>query len=215
MFLFLPYRLDQYMCPETYTVSPDLSSPLILFVLRTYTCVVYPFFSRKAMIMSSRSSPTQFYERRKKSQCDVDAGEGGSRSHPPRRQSKRIVHRDFPRGHVHIDTEIVEGDPMETSDDVFAEDEIYRMSPVPPSKNSTKDQIESNDSRVRQEVEEEEEGMIEETLNPRSQRRAPFNPSPTIWSPHKPSSYHVTSYEGQEATKQEKKLWKVDPRSQL
>jgi hypothetical protein len=43
MFLFLPYWLDQYMCPETYSVSPDLSAPLIFFVLRTYTCVVYPF----------------------------------------------------------------------------------------------------------------------------------------------------------------------------
>jgi hypothetical protein len=80
-------------------------------------------FSGKAVIMSSESPSTQFYERRKKSRCDVNAGEGGSRN-PPQRTSKRTVLRDFPRGHMHIDTEIekVEECPMETSDDESADD---------------------------------------------------------------------------------------------
>jgi hypothetical protein len=104
--------------------------------------------------------------------------------------------------------------PMDTSDDESAEDETYRMSLVPPSENSTEDEIERNDSGVRHEVEEEEAGMVEGTLNPRSRRRAPFHPSPTIFSPHKPLRYHVTSYKGKGATKQVKKLRKVDPRSQ-
>jgi hypothetical protein len=55
---------------------------------------------------------------------------------------------------------------------------------MPPSENSVKDDVESNDIGLRQEIEEEQEGMVEETLNPRSQRRAHFNPSPTIQSPH-------------------------------
>jgi hypothetical protein len=63
-------------------------------------------FSGKTAIMSSESPPTHFYERRKKSRCDVDAGEGGSRNPPPQRTSKRIVLRDFPRGRMHIDMEI-------------------------------------------------------------------------------------------------------------
>jgi hypothetical protein len=63
----------------------------------------------------------------------------------------------------------VEENPTNTSDDESAEDETYRMSLMPPSKNSTEDEIESNDSEVRQEAEEEEEGMVEGTLNPRSQ----------------------------------------------
>jgi hypothetical protein len=56
--------------------------------------------------------------------------------------------------------------------------------------------------------------MVEGTLNPRSRGRVPFNPSPTIRRPHKPLSYHVTSYRGKGTTKQVKRLWKIDPRSQ-
>jgi hypothetical protein len=71
------------------------------------------------------------------------------------------------------------------------------------------------ESGLRREAEEEgQEGMIEGTLNPQSQRKAPFNPSPTIWSLHKPLSYQVTSYKGKGETKQVKKLQKIDPRSQ-
>jgi hypothetical protein len=73
--------------------------------------------------MSSEGSSPHHLERRKKSRCDVDTGEGGPRSHPPRRQSKRIVHRNFSRGDMHIDTEIVEENPMDTSDDESTEDE--------------------------------------------------------------------------------------------
>jgi hypothetical protein len=140
-------------------------------------------FSGKAVIISSGSPPTQFYERRKKSRRDVDAGEGGSKNPPPRGTSKRTMHRDFPRGHMHIDTKIeeVEEDPMETSDDESADDETYKMFSVPPSENSSEDDVESIESELRRQVEEEEhEEMVEGTLNPISRGRVPFNPSPTI-----------------------------------
>jgi hypothetical protein len=179
--------------------------------------VLSSLFSGKAAIMSSESPPTQFYERRKKSWRDVNAGEGGSRNPPPQRTSKRTMLRDFPRGRIHIDTDIeeVEEDPMETSDDESTNDETYKMSPVSPSKNISEDDVESIESELRRQVEEEEqEEMVEETLNPRSLGRVPFNPSPTIIRPHKPLSYHVTSYRGKGIMKQVKRLQKIDPRSQ-
>jgi hypothetical protein len=101
----------------------------------------------------------------------VEAGERGSRNPPPRGTSKRTVHRDFPRGHMHIDTEIdeVEEDPMETSGDESVDDETYKMSPIPPSKNSSENDVKSIESELRSQVEEEEqEEMVEGTLNPRS-----------------------------------------------
>jgi hypothetical protein len=55
------------------------------------------------------------------------------------------VHRDNPRGHTHIDSKIVEENPMDTSDDESAEDKTYRMSLMPSSENSTEDEIESNE----------------------------------------------------------------------
>ena len=108
--------------------------------------------------MSSGSPPTQFYERWKKSRCDVDAGEGGSRNLPPQRTSKRTVLRDFPRGRMHIDMEIeeVEEDPMETSDNESTDDETYKISLVPPSEKSPEDDVESIESELRRQVEEEE-----------------------------------------------------------
>jgi hypothetical protein len=54
--------------------------------------------------------------------------------------------------------------------------------------------------------EEEQEEMVEGPLNPRSQRKDFFNPSPTIRRPQKPLSYNVTSYRGKGTTKQVKKL---------
>jgi hypothetical protein len=167
--------------------------------------------------MSSGSPPTQFFERRKKSQRDVDVGEGGSRNPPPQRTFRRTMLRGFPRGRMHIDTEIeeVEEDPMETSDDESADDETYKMSSVPPSENNSEDNVESTESELRRQVEEEEqEEMVEGTLNPKSQGRVPFNPTPTIRRPHKPLSYHVTSYRGKGTTKQVKRLRKIDPGSQ-
>jgi hypothetical protein len=116
---------------------------------------------------------------------------------------------------AHIDTKIekVEEDPMETSDDESADDETYKMSLVPPSENSSEDDVESIESELRRQVEEEEqEEMVEGTLNPRSRGRVPFNPSPTIRRPHKPLSYHVTSYRGKGTTKQVKRLRKIDPK---
>jgi hypothetical protein len=103
---------------------------------------------------------------------------------------------------MHIDTVIeeVEEYPMETSDDESADDETYKMSLVPPSENSSEDDVESTESELRRQVEEEEEEMVEGTLNPRSRRRVPFIPSPTIRRLHKPLSYHVTSYRGKGTT---------------
>jgi hypothetical protein len=117
------------------------------------------------------SPPTQFYERRKKIRCDANIGEGGTRNPPPQGTSKRTVLRDFPRDRMHIDTEIeeVEEDPMETSDDEFADDETYKMSPVPPSENSSEDNVKSIKSELRRRIQEEEqEEMVEGTLNPKS-----------------------------------------------
>jgi hypothetical protein len=74
------------------------------------------------------------------------------------------------------------------------------MSPIPQSENNVEDEIERNDSGVRDEAE-EEEGMVEGTFNPRSRRRDPFHPSPSIRVPHKSLHYHVTSYKGKWATK--------------
>jgi hypothetical protein len=165
----------------------------------------------------SGSPPTQFYERRKKSRRDVNAGEGSSRNPPPGTSTKRIVHRDYPRGRMHIGTEIeeVEEYPMETSDGESAEDETYKTSPMPASENNNEDDDESIGSGERQEDEaEEEEGMVEGTLNPRSGQRDPFDPSPTIRVPHNFLWYIVTSYRGKGAAKKVKKLQMVDPRSQ-
>jgi hypothetical protein len=117
---------------------------------------------------------------------------------------------------MHIDTEIeeVEEDPMETSDDESADDETYKMSPVPPSENSSEDDVESIESELRRQVEEEEQEEMVEGTNPRSGGRVPFNRSPTIRRPHKPLSYHVTSYRGKGTMKQVKRLQKIDSRSQ-
>jgi hypothetical protein len=51
-----------------------------------------------------------------------------------------------------------------------------------------------------------EEGLISTLAQP-SRRRAPFNPSPTIRSPHKANK-------GKGATKKVKRLRKIDLRSQ-
>jgi hypothetical protein len=67
---------------------------------------------------------------------------------------------------MRIEIEIEEENPMDMSYDESAEDETYRMPLVSPSENSAEDEIESNDSGVRHEVKEEEEGMGERTLNP-------------------------------------------------
>jgi hypothetical protein len=117
---------------------------------------------------------------------------------------------------MHIDTEIeeVEEEQMETSDDESAEDEIYRMPHVPPSKNSTEEDDESNGSHTRHEAIEEKERIVEGNLNPRSRKRDPFDPSPTIRVPHTSLWYVVANYKGKGATKRVKKLGKIDPRSQ-
>jgi hypothetical protein len=98
---------------------------------------------------------------------------------------------------MHIDTEMEEvaEDLVETSDDESTDDETYKMSRLPPSENSNEEDNESNDNEVREDVEseEEEERMVEVTLNPQSCRRDPFHHSPTIHVPHKSLRYIVTS----------------------
>jgi hypothetical protein len=108
------------------------------------------FFSGKAAIMLSGRPSTHFYERIKKSRSDIDTGEGGSSNPPPRRATKRTVHRDFPRARMRIDTEIEEEEEnhMETSDDESTDDKTYRMPPIPPSENSAEDDAESVDSEL-------------------------------------------------------------------
>jgi hypothetical protein len=58
--------------------------------------------------------------------------------------------------HIDIEIEVVEEDLMETSDDESVDDETYKMSLVPPSENSSEDDIESIESELRRQVEEEE-----------------------------------------------------------
>jgi hypothetical protein len=71
--------------------------------------------------------------------------------------------------HIDIEIEEVEEDPMETSDDESTNDETYKMSLVPPSTNSSEDDVESIESELRKRVEEEEqEEIVKGTLNPRS-----------------------------------------------
>jgi hypothetical protein len=146
-------RSDRYVFSETYSCNPEFiyPRPWSLFVPEDLCMYYTSLFSGKAVIMSSKIPPTQFYERRKKSRRDVDAGEGGSRNPPPQRTSKRTMLRDVPRDRMHIDTEIeeVEEDPMETSDDESTDDETYKMSSVPPSENSSEDDVESIESELR------------------------------------------------------------------
>jgi hypothetical protein len=131
------------------TLNPSIFFIDLFLFLRTYACSILPFLSGKTTSMSSKSSSPHQLERR---------------------IYNRIVHRAYPRGRLHIETEIEEENPMDMRDDESVEDETYRMSPVPPSENNAKDEIESNDSGVRHEIEEEEEEerMVEGTLNPRS-----------------------------------------------
>jgi hypothetical protein len=133
------------MCAQK-PILAVMSSFILVFdlflLLRIYACIVH-LFSQESQRSSSRSPSAQFYERRKKSRRGVNAGEGGSRNPPPQGTSKRTVHMDFPRGCMHIDTEIeeVEEDPMKTSDDESADNETYKMSSVPPSENSSEDDV--------------------------------------------------------------------------
>jgi hypothetical protein len=54
--------------------------------------------SRKIATMSSESPSTQYYERIKKSRCDVDASKGSSREALLRRSTRETTHKDLPRG---------------------------------------------------------------------------------------------------------------------
>jgi hypothetical protein len=101
---------DRFMCPKTHVCSSETVYPFLssLFVPKNlYMCCI-PFISGKAENMSSGRPSTQYYEWRKKRCHDVDVGEGSSRDVPLRRSAREAAHRDLPRGHMHIDTDIEE-----------------------------------------------------------------------------------------------------------
>jgi hypothetical protein len=176
------------------------------------------------MIMSSERPSTQYYERRKKSRCDVDIGERGLSNPPPLRASKRTVHRDLPRGRMHIDIEIEEKQEhiVSSSEDDDVEDETYQISPRAARGVAfdddeimeEDDDDEEEEDPIRQVEEEEEEGA-EGIKNPQQRGRIPFPPKPTIRKHHKPLSYNVVCYRGKGTTKEVKRLHNIDPRPQL
>jgi hypothetical protein len=151
---------------------------------------------------------------------DVDIGKGGSSNPPPQRWSKRIVHRDYPRGRMHIETEIEEEDEhnVTSSEDDDVKDENYQISPRA-ARGATFDDDEDEDiedepMRQVDHGDEEEEG-IEGIANPQQRGRVAFPRKPTIRKPHKPLSYNVICYQGKGTTKDVKRLRKIDTRPQL
>jgi hypothetical protein len=178
--------------------------------------------SGKAEILSSERPSIQYYEKRKKSRQDVDAGEGSSRNPPLWRSTRAATHRDLPRGSMDIDLEIEEEEHIvESSDDDDVEDENYRISPraaresvLDDDEDENMDDVNEIEDELRRQVEEEEEEGAKGIANPQQRGRIPFYPKPTIRRPHKPLSYSAICYRGKGTTKEVKKLWKIDPRSQ-
>jgi hypothetical protein len=172
--------------------------------------------------MSSRKLSNQYYEKRKKSHRDVDAGEGSSRNPPLRRSTREAAHRDLPKGSMYIDLEIKEEDHIvEASDDDDMEDESYMVSPsatmefvLDDDEDENMDDANEIEDELRRQVEEEEEEWAEGIANPQQRGRIPFHTKPTIRRPHKPLSYNAICYGGKGTTKEVKRLQKIDPRSQ-
>jgi hypothetical protein len=172
--------------------------------------------------MSSRRLSIQYYEKRKKSHRDVDAGEGSSRNPTLRRSIREASHRDLPRDSMDIDLEIKEEDHIvESSDDDDMEDESYMISPratmesiLDDDEDEDIDDANEIEDELRRQVEEEEEEYAEGIANPQQRGRIFFHPKPTIRRPHKPLSYNAICYRGKETTKKVKRLQKIDPRSQ-
>jgi hypothetical protein len=144
-------RFDWYLCPETHFCGSEIVYSFLFYPEDLYMWCIHLFSGVSEFMVSEDSSPHHI-ERRKKSRRDIDASEGGSRNPPTRRASKRTVHRDFSRARMSINTEIEEEEeqnPMETNNDEIADDETYRMSPVPPFENNAEDDVESVESELR------------------------------------------------------------------
>jgi hypothetical protein len=164
--------------------------------------------SGKEEIMSSGIPSIQYYEKRKKSHRDVDAGEGSSRNPPLRRSTRAAAHRDLPRGSIDIYLEIEEEEHIvESSDDDDVEDESYMISPraarefvLDDDEDENMDDANEIDDELRRQVEEEEEEGAEGIANPQQRGRIPFHPKPTIRRPHKPLTImpYVTEVKGQQ-----------------
>jgi hypothetical protein len=167
--------------------------------------------SRKAEIMSSGRPSIQYYERRKKSHRDVDAGEGSSRNPHLRRLTRAATHRDLPRGSMGIDLEIEEEEHIVESsddDDDDVEDENYKISlraareyVLDDDEDENMDDANEIEDELRRQVEEEEEEGAEGIANPQQRGRILFHPNPTIRRPHKPLSYSAICYRGKGTTK--------------
>jgi hypothetical protein len=172
--------------------------------------------------MSSGRPNIQYYEKRKKSHRDVDAGEGSSRNPPLRRSTRAVAHRDLPRGSMHIDLEIEEGEHIvESSDDDDVEDESYMISPRAARESVLDDDEDENmddaneiEDELRRQVDEEEEEGAKRIANPQQRGRISFHPKPTIRRPHKPLSNNAICYRGKGTIKEVKRLQKIDPRLQ-
>jgi hypothetical protein len=170
--------------------------------------------------MSSGRPSTQYYERRKKSHQDVDAGNGSSRDVPLRKSTRAVAHRDLPMGHMHIDTEIEEEEEhiFSSSEDDDVEDENYRISPSTARGAAIYDDedkdLDDVEDELRSQVAEEEEEGAEGIANPQQRGRIPFHRKPTIRRPHKTLSYNAKCYRGKGTTKEVRRFQKIDPRPQ-
>jgi hypothetical protein len=97
----MPNRLDRYMCLETHFLVVLRSLVFLFhlfFVPEDLYMVFTPFIPGKVENMSFGGQSSQYYERRKKSRCDVVASEGSSSDVPLRRSTREDEHRDLPRG---------------------------------------------------------------------------------------------------------------------
>jgi hypothetical protein len=212
----MPYRSDRYVYPETQSCNSEFiyPRPWSLFVPEDLCLVCTSLISGKAEIMSSERPSIQYYEKRKKSRRDVDAGDGSSRNPPLRRSTREAAHRDLSWGSMHIDLEIKEEEHIvESSDDDDVEDESYMISPSATRESVLNDDEDENmddsneiEDELRRQVDEEEEEGAEEIANTQQRGRIPFHPKPTIRRPHKPLSYNAICYRGKGTTKEVKRL---------
>jgi hypothetical protein len=103
-------------------------------------------------------------------------GEGSSRNPPPPTTTKRIVHREFPKGRMHIDMDIEEEEEhnVSSSEDDDVEDETYRISPRAASDNDDDEELEDVEDEPIRQVEDEEGEGNEGIGNPQQRGRVPF-----------------------------------------
>jgi hypothetical protein len=180
----MPYRSDRYVCSETQSCNSEFiyPRPWSLFVPEDLCLVCTSLISGKAEIISPERPSIQYYEKRKKSRRDVDAGEGSYRNPPLRRSTRVAAHRDLPMGSMDIDLEIEEEEHIvESSDDDDVEDESYMISPRAAMESVLDDDEDENmddaneiEDELRRQVEEEEEEGAEGIANPQQREGFPF-----------------------------------------